>query len=132
MAQDEVKMMAQVKSVGKQYLMTDFKLNSLFKALPGVLEPAEKIIDIIRGDHGLKDFVVVATDKRIMFVAKPLIGGLTVKENDYSKIASIAFDEGFLWSNLNVNLKDGSKLTLKVLVKGEGKPFVEKTNKHLK
>lgn len=132
MAQDEVKMMAQVKSVGKQYLMTTLKLNSLFKALPSVLNESEEIIDLIQGDHGMKQFVVVATDKRIIFISKPIIGGLTVKENDYSKIASITFDEGWIWSNLNVNLKDGSVLKLNVLVKGEGKPFTEKANKYLK
>lgn len=134
MAQDEVKMMAQVKSVGKQYLMTTLKLNSLFKALPGVLNESEEIIDLIRGDHGMKEFVVVATDKRIIFISKPIIGGLTVKENDYSKIASIQFKVGFLglWSNLNVNLKDGSVLNLKVQVNSEGGPFTEKANKYLK
>ena len=69
---------------------------SEIKELPNIIRDDETIKDIVSGFYASHSGILVATDKRLIFVCKGLMWGLTVEDFPFDKISSIQYELGML------------------------------------
>lgn len=73
----------------------------VIKGLPNILLEDEKVKIIIQGEHGIHSGILVATNKRLMFVSKSF-GDLRVKDFQYDKISSIQYQIGLVMGKIAI------------------------------
>lgn len=72
------------------------------KELPNILWNDEKIENIIMGTYNNGNGILVATNKRLVFVDKGLFFGLKVEDFPYEKISTIQYETGILLGKLTI------------------------------
>jgi len=92
------------------------------KELPDILWEDEKIENIVRGLYVEKYGLLVATDKRLIFIDKGLIYGLRVEDFPYDKISSIQYTTGILYGDLTI-FASGNKAVIKKVSKDQLRNF---------
>ena len=104
--------------------------------LPTVLWHDETIENAVQGKYGESQGILVATDKRLIFVNKGMVGGrLRVEDFPYDKIASIQYDTGkilgdYHWSDMDRKAKitifaSGNKAEIEQVHKKQVRDFCE-------
>ena len=68
--------------------------------LPSILLGDEAICDLIRGDLHRAKGILVATNKRLVFVSKKSFGGVRVEEYGYDRIDALQYETGMLSARL--------------------------------
>src|SRR4051812_25141567 len=72
------------------------------KELPKILWHDEKVENIVQGFYNNGNGILVATNKRLVFVDKGLLFGLKVEDFPYDKISSIQYETGLLMGKLTI------------------------------
>ncbi len=102
---------------------SSFTTRGEIKALPGILLADERIEHVIPGFWSTGNGILVATDRRLIFVLKKLFG-LQVADFSYDKVSSIQHETGMLMGSVTI-FASGSRSELKQIPKAEVIPFCD-------
>lgn len=94
------------------------------KELPNILWEDEIVENIVQGLYENKNGILVATNKRLVFVDKGLIYGLKVEDFPYDKITSIQYQTGMIFGELTI-YASGNKADIKNVEKKRVRNFAE-------
>lgn len=77
-------------------------------ALPEVLSENEKIVYLVEGRNKLTNhhIILVATDRRLIFVDKEFFYGLKVEDFSYDKVSSIQYEKGMMLASIDIHTSD--------------------------
>lgn len=93
------------------------------KELPKILWPDELPQKVIRGTYENGTGLLVATDRRLLFVNKGLMS-LKVEDFGYDKITSLQYKTGMMFGEIDV-LASGNRATFKNIEKGHVRAFAD-------
>ncbi|WP_306181328.1 PH domain-containing protein [Campylobacter jejuni] len=93
------------------------------KALPDILWENEKVKKAAQGTYNLAAGLLVATDKRLIFIDKGIFS-LKVETFLYDKISSIEYSTGLMFGEI-VIYASGNKAKIKNMEKNETKEMAE-------
>lgn len=109
--------------IQKQSGISKFLGRREIKELPSILWEDEVIENMIQGTYNNGTGILVATNKRLIFIDKGLIK-LSVEDFPYDKISTLQYKTGILLGNMTV-FTSGNRAEIKNLAKNETKPFAE-------
>lgn len=92
------------------------------KELPSILWEDEIVEKLVQGSYDNKFGILVATNKRLIFVDKGLIYGVRVEDFSYDKISSIQYETGLLFGKITI-FSSGNKAEIKQASKGLARGF---------
>lgn len=97
------------------------------RALPDILSVDERIVYLVEGRNKTTQhhIILVATDRRLMFVDKEFMYGLTVEDYSYSKISSIQYETAMMLASIDIQVSD-DLVEIDGVGKYEAKLFCEK------
>lgn len=72
------------------------------KELPNILWQDENVENVIQGIYNNGNGILVATNKRLIFVDKGILFGLRVEDFPYDKITNIQYETGLLFGKLAI------------------------------
>tara|TARA_B110000879_G_C10819998_1_gene373735 strand:+ start:66 stop:614 length:549 start_codon:yes stop_codon:yes gene_type:complete len=72
------------------------------KELPNILWENENVENLIQGTYNNGNGILVATNKRLVFIDKGLLYGLKVEDFPFDKISSIQYSTGMLLGKLTI------------------------------
>ncbi|MEG0925224.1 PH domain-containing protein [Chryseobacterium sp.] len=78
------------------------------RELPNILSDDEKIVYLVEGRNKITThhIILVATDRRLIFVDKEFIYGLKVEDFSYSKISSIQYETELMLASIDIHVSD--------------------------
>ena len=94
------------------------------RELPNILWEDEIVQDIVRGFYVKGNGVLVATNKRLVFVDKGIGWGLRVEDFPYDKITSIQYSTGFATGEITIYTA-GNRATISLVINDRCKTFAE-------
>ena len=94
------------------------------KELPNILWEDELIENIVQGLYNNGNGILVATNKRLVFVDKGMLGGLRVEDFPYDKISSIQYQTGLMFGKITI-FTSGNKAEITQVLKKEARDFSE-------
>ncbi len=94
------------------------------KELPNILWEDESVENLAQGIYSNGNGLLVATNKRILFVNKGLIWGLTVEDFSYDKISSIEYNTGLIFGKIII-YTSGNKATIDQIEKKKAREFAD-------
>lgn len=97
------------------------------KSLPEVLHEGESIKGLTSGLMDANTWLIVCTDRRIVFLDKGLIYGLQRKDTPLEKINSIEHKTGMIFGKITIR-EAGTEMTISNIYKETVAPFVESVN----
>ncbi len=97
---------------------------SEIKELPNIIRDDETIKDIISGFYDSGSGILVATNKRLIFVYKGLMWGMKVEDFPFDKISSIQYELGMLTGELII-FASGNEAKIKAVAKDRCSVFCE-------
>jgi hypothetical protein len=116
--QDVVRMISRLPLGGK------FVGRREVKELPNILWDDEEVLDLVQGFYNNGTGVLVATQKRLLFVDKGMLGGLKVEDFPLDKISSLQYSVGLLLGEITV-FTSGNKAIIKNVDKVQTRTFAE-------
>lgn len=77
-------------------------------ALPDVLSEDEKIVYLIEGRNKLNNhhIILVATERRLIFIDKEFMYGLKVEDFSYDKVSSIQYEKSLMLASVDIHIAD--------------------------
>ena len=97
---------------------------SEIKELPNIIQDDETIKDIVPGFYDQGSGILVATNRRLIFVYKGLMWGLKVEDFPFDKISSIQYELGMLGGELEI-FASGNEAKIKAVAKDRCRAFCE-------
>lgn len=90
--------------------------------LPDILSADEKIVYLVEGRNKTDNhhIILVATDRRLIFVDKEFMYGLKVEDFSYDKVSSIQYETSLLLASIDIHTSDNI-----VEIDGVGKYYAE-------
>lgn len=78
------------------------------RELPDIISKEEKIVYLVEGRNKINNhhIILVATDRRLIFVDKEFMYGLKVEDFSYSKISSIQYETAVLLASIDIQVTD--------------------------
>lgn len=116
---DDIKL--QIKSLDR---VSKYLGKREIKQLPDILWEDEVVENIVQGIYSKGLGILVATNKRLVFVDKGMIYGLTVETFPYKNISSIQYSTGLLYGKLTI-FSSGNKSEIDNVGKKEVRLFSE-------
>lgn len=113
-----------VQMIGRLPLGGKFVGRREVKELPKILWDDEQVLDLVQGFYNNGTGILVATQKRLLFVDKGLLGGLKVEDFPLDKISSLQYSTGMLLGEITV-FTSGNKAIIKNVDKGQTRTFAE-------
>ncbi len=108
----------------------DLLVKKEIKHLPKIMMIGEEIKAITRGIHEGNTWIIVATQKRIIFLDKGMVTGLNQKELMLDKIKSVSHKIGLMRGKVKIDTGGGEK-TISGIPKKYVSPFVKRVSKLL-
>ena len=72
------------------------------KELPSILWDDEQVEHLVQGYYNRSSGLLVATNKRLIFIDKGWLVGLRVEDFPYDKISSMQYKTGFLMGEITI------------------------------
>jgi len=94
------------------------------KQLPAILWEDEVVEKLVQGIYGSGYGILVATNKRLIFVDKGWIYGLRVEDFPYDKITSIQYETGVFYGEIKI-FASGNKADITQINKKQARDFAE-------
>jgi hypothetical protein len=94
------------------------------RELPAILWDDEEVLDIVQGHYNRGTGILIATQKRLLFVDKGLIYGLKVEDFPLDKISSIQYQTGMLFGTITI-FTSGNKAVIQNVDKTRARTFAE-------
>lgn len=78
------------------------------RELPDVLSEDERIVYLVEGRNKTTKhhIILVATDRRLIFVDKEFIYGLNVEDFSYDKVSSIQYETSLMLASIDIHTSD--------------------------
>lgn len=92
--------------------------------LPNILQEGEGVKRLVSGVYKKGNGILVATDRRVLFVDKGMMSGLKVEDFPLSKISSVQFETGLLMGEITI-FASGNKATITQIDKALARAFAE-------
>lgn len=92
------------------------------KELPNILWHDEMPEQIVTGFYNNGNGILVATDRRLIFIDKGLVFGLKVEDFPYDKISSIQYETGILMGKITI-FTSGNKAVIDNVIKNRTRAF---------
>ncbi|MDR1285414.1 MAG: PH domain-containing protein [Campylobacteraceae bacterium] len=92
------------------------------KELPNILWDNERLQKIVVGIYNNNMGMLVATDKRLIFIDKGLFYGLRIEDFGYDKISSIQYELGILTGDITIYVSN-NKAKITHIAKQQAKDF---------
>ncbi len=92
------------------------------KELPNILWEDETVENVIQGTYNNGNGILVATNRRLVFVDKGILYGLKVEDFAYDKISSIQYETGMLFGKLTI-FTSGNKAIVNNVLKAKVRVF---------
>jgi len=110
---------SQIKNLGG---FESFLGRKEIKELPSILWEDECVENIIQGTYNNGNGILVATNRRLVFVDKGFLFGLKVEDFPYDKISSIQYETGILMGKLTI-FTSGNKAIIDNVIKAKVRVF---------
>lgn len=94
------------------------------RELPAILWDDEDVLDVVQGIYENGTGILVATQKRLVFVDKGWLYGLRVEDFSLDKISSIQYETGLVFGSITI-FTSGNKAVIKQVEKGRVRTFAE-------
>lgn len=94
------------------------------RELPSILWDDEQVEKLIQGFYGGGTGILVATNKRLVFVDKGLLYGLKVEDFPNDKISSIQYETGMLLGKVTI-FTSGNRAVIEQVDKKQARDFAE-------
>ncbi len=114
---DEIK--SQIKGIGG---LDSFLGRREIKELPNVIWHDERVENIVQGSYNNGLGILIATNKRLVFVDKGMFFGLKVEDFPYDKISSIQYETGLLLGSITI-FTSGNKAVIDNVEKSKARSF---------
>jgi len=77
-------------------------------SLPEVLSENEKIVYLIEGRNKLTNhhIILVATERRLIFIDKEFMYGMKVEDFSYDKVSSIQYEKSLMLASVDIHISD--------------------------
>lgn len=98
------------------------------RELPNVLSTDERIVYLVEGRNKTTKhhIILVASDRRLIFVDKEMLYGLKVEDYSYDKVTSIQYEKELMLASIDINVS-GDIVEIDGVGKYEAELFCEKT-----
>jgi len=113
-----------VQMIGRLPLGGKFVGRREVKELPNILWDDEQVLDLVQGFYNNSPGILVATQKRLLFVDKGMLGGLKVEDFPLDKISSLQYSTGMLLGEITA-FTSGNKAIIKNVDKSQTRTFAE-------
>jgi len=115
----------QIKALGQ---VDTFGTKKEIKYLPEVLAGDESILALTSGLMDGNTWLIVCTEKRVVFLDKGMIYGLKQRETPLERINSIEQKTGMIFGSIGI--RDGAaRMEIRNVMKTTVRPFVEAVNR---
>ena len=94
------------------------------KELPNILWEDEKLEKLVQGVYNNGQGILIATNKRLIFIDKGFFWGLKVEEFPYDKISSIQYETGMIFGKITI-FASGNKAEIEQLFKDSCRSFCD-------
>lgn len=94
------------------------------QALTTILWEAEQVTGGVQGLYGSRMGLLVATDRRLIFLDKSMTGRLRVEDFPYDKITSIQYETGWIQGKICI-YASGNRADITAITKAQVQPFAE-------
>ena len=116
---------AQIKMLGE---VDTFGTKKEVRYLPDILTNDESILSLTSGIMDGNTWLIVCTERRVIFLDKGMIYGLKQRETPLEKINSVEQKTGIMFGSIGI--WDGAaRMEIKNVIKGTVGPFVETVNR---
>lgn len=97
------------------------------RELPNVLSEDEKIVYLVEGRNKTTKhhIILVATDRRLIFIDKEFMYGLKVEDFSYEKVSSIQYEKSLMLASIDIQISENT-LEIDGVGKYEAELFCEK------
>ncbi|MGQ3044574.1 PH domain-containing protein [Brevundimonas aurantiaca] len=99
-------------------------------ALPSILWEHETITGAVSGALDNRVGMLVATDRRLIFLDKKMLGGLKVEDFPYQNITSISYELGLMFGTIRI-FASGNRAEISMVPKGLAQGFAEKVRNRI-
>ncbi|WP_084245170.1 PH domain-containing protein [Planomicrobium okeanokoites] len=72
------------------------------KELPNILWEDEELLNLVQGMYNTSQGILIATNRRLIFIDKGMFGGLKVEDFPYDKISSIQYSTGIMFGKVTI------------------------------
>lgn len=93
--------------------------------LPTIIPEDEQIFGLVQGKYNGGQGILVATNKRLLFVDKGLFYGLKVEDFGLDKISSIQYETGIFYTDIKI-IASGNIAKISNVENSSGREFCEK------
>jgi len=114
-----IEIQSQIKNLGG---LENYLGRKEIKELPAILWNDEKVENIIQGTYNNGNGILVATNRRLVFVDKGFLFGLKVEDFPYDKISSIQYETGMLFGKITI-FTSGNKALIENVLKAKVRVF---------
>lgn len=119
---------AQIRALGQ---IDTFGTKKEIAFLPEVLHDDESVLALVSGLLDGNTWLIVCTEKRVVFLDKGMLFGLKQRETLLSRVNSIEQKEGLMFGTLGI--QDGAEImTITMIEKGQVRPFANAVSMALK
>lgn len=98
--------------------------------LPAIIPEGEEIFGLVQGVYNGGQGILVATDRRLLFVDKGLLYGLKVEDFGLDKVTSIQIETGLIFADIKI-MASGNIAKITNVEKTGGRAFCEKVRAKL-
>ena len=107
-----------------------FAVKKELAELPGIISQDENIDALVTGIYDNGNGILVATDKRLLFVDKGLFFGLKIEDFGLDKVSSIQYEGGLLLADIKI-MASGNLAKITHVDKTKAREFCEKVRSKL-
>lgn len=104
--------------------LESFLARKEIKELPKILWEDEEIVNLVQGFYNNGTGLLIATNRRLIFVDKGMLWGVKVEDFPYDKISSIQYETGILMGEIDI-FASGNRAEIKKITKAKVRPFAE-------
>ncbi len=98
--------------------------------LGAIIADNEEMFGLVQGTYNNGQGILVATNKRLIFVDKGLIYGLKVEDFGLDKVSSIQYETGIIFADIKI-MASGNTAKIEYVEKGAARSFCEKVRTKL-
>lgn len=110
--------------------VSSFLAKKEIKELPNILWHDEELKGLIQGMYNNGNGLLVATNSRLIFVNKKLLGGIVVEDFPYDKISSIQYETGLMFGKITI-YTSGNKAIIEQTDKKQARTFCDEARERI-
>lgn len=110
--------------------VSSFLAKKEIKELPNILWHDEEVKGLIQGFYNNGNGLLVATNSRLIFINKKLLGGIVVEDFPYDKISSIQYETGLMFGKITI-YTSGNKALIEQTDKKMARTFCDEARERI-